>query len=1100
MHTMETNVLYAALWILCGFASATFNRSKHLSGPSWFFVAVLIGPLGFVLAFLDLHNRDVVEQRTMRAVNPSRPADVSMQRPRDPFRIERVSVSDWRLPSNEPRIFLAQTRAHFRTGNAFDGRIRHADDVPSVRLLVSALRFALHAKADIVVFPEYACPFQQRASLFSTLRAELRDGQACLLPFEHLTLQEYRRVLEEVVRDDLCTSSLEEIEESVAPQNLDRVIVNCAIFFLKAGGQMHAIPQCKLQPAALEEVGDQWIFGGGSTIRVVSGDSLSVATLICFDFVARDVGHDARPREALAKSDVDLILVPECNPKPLHTMYAAGLVSLFEGPAWKSRPPVIVFANVARETTLPNVESTFGFSRVVGRLGLVGEPAHSSFRVFEGTAVHDAPISLLATPPKEWSIAGVTTVVFRPHESLGEVVLPPVWGPTKDPAAGRLGTEVRVYRRADDLEAGWQPIAPTAHSRGVIVTDGVPTGLTNERGLVGGNALREELAKGLEHGAGPLWVLGDGGAGKTALVADAIYRDVEVTHKARVFWVDVAQVRRNDEEALVEAILLLTGKGGALCRPLEEQWLVAVHELSSRATVLVLDSFELWGEDLPQPIAGLGWPTRVVVTSRQQPLAGPSLRVAPLDMEAARLLLEEKAESKIDVEDEEALYTAVSGSPLGCVWVGGLVKQNPTIARWVLGAIRQAVAPTLETLFELCTRDLSPLELGVLAVVSELPAGLDLPAFADVLQEDESDVRSALNKLKGRNLVLEDAERDTDVSFHTKHPFVRQFWKASALADDPRHEDRLITWARRRLKQDAGDRNWRGFPRLNRHWTNIRYIVSLQADARPAVFLELWNLCDYFLWSTGRYRDRLDLGRIAIEISRQERRLDLTARALYDSIAETEWHRQGTRPTIERYLEEAEAIYREISDALGIVMVAYYRGRMLRRFGEVGPALAAAQEAVNAARATNNPHLLGICLNGLGNVHRDQEAYDAARTCYEEASQLMTGCGDEEMQAVLWRNLGRVDLQQTRLGSALERFEKAIRIFRELELRVEEAEAAHYHARALTAVGEYEEARGELDWARRTIEALGSRPRAEEFSATEHSIQRAETLDQGEAR
>src|SRR5207253_2786672 len=88
---------------------------------------------------------------------------------------------------------------------------------------------------------------------------------------------------------------------------------------------------------------------------------------------------------------------------------------------------------------------------------------------------------------------------------------------------------------------------------------------------------------------------------------------------------------------------------------------------------------------------------------------------------------------------------------------------------------------------------------------------------------------------------------------------------------------------------------------------------------------------------------------------------------------------------------------------------------------------------------------------------------------------ILTEANDREMLGVLERNLGRVALDENKLGWAIHHLELAMDVFSNLELIAEEAEAVIFHAQSLARLGESDAARQEAEWALETLAKIGAR-------------------------
>ena len=56
-------VVAVAIWLPFGVVSAVVAKNRGRSGCGWFFLGILFGPLGLILAFVVAKNQAVLEQR-----------------------------------------------------------------------------------------------------------------------------------------------------------------------------------------------------------------------------------------------------------------------------------------------------------------------------------------------------------------------------------------------------------------------------------------------------------------------------------------------------------------------------------------------------------------------------------------------------------------------------------------------------------------------------------------------------------------------------------------------------------------------------------------------------------------------------------------------------------------------------------------------------------------------------------------------------------------------------------------------------------------------------------------------------------------------------
>jgi DNA-binding MarR family transcriptional regulator len=1020
--------------------------------------------------------------------------------------LKEVKLAKWELPTQRPTVLIVQLRTRYREHMLPLLQPEHDSDYEA--RLFAALDAAVEQQAHITVFPEYAWPKSLVPQLRTWLEAKLAEGYACVLPFEHTLLSELSGLLEQMglgrkARDEF----IQELDKARGGVAKDKGYCNFLLFAVKVRGELHLVPQAKLSPAAFEEPsaeGASKRFIGGSDVRRIQGRHVSVAMAICFDFIARDEALDVRPRAALhGAGRPDLFIVPECNPSPLHASYARGLVALYADPSWARQPPVVIFANVAAGTQLPQLrkEAPFGSSRVYGRLGNIGPQSSSFFREFAGVVANrpEQPAELDRLPHPTLKLLAI-----RQQESAVRLTLPALeTGPTRDPEAGRIDTEV-VPLRYVAQEKRWQRIHPTRRLVPPNDIQGIPAGLLAHARRGVHIPAERDFDRLLRQAPGPLWVQGPPGSGKSMLAAIRLHEFVVKPGLARVVWLDLGRVDAGSVDKLQAGLLLALGKPRALQRPSREQWEVIQQELSSSPTVLVLDSFEWWSRDgqvlLPEELRQVAsWPGRLVLTTRGGvPGSDASIKIAPLDANQAHVFLSQEADQAVDRPLSDAVHRTIGGLPLALSWVAGLLraKRSPeeiTTELAIAEQKRAQGADGLEELLKYSTSRLPHQATQLLGVLALLPAPAEQGDLAEILGLSSTQIEEALRELEGRNLVLREPRDKEGARVYGRHPIVRQFGQEDAAQRE--HIKKLIAdWALRLLDRHGGDLRWKEFPHLWRRWENLRVVLGWLAESSSRKermrFLEGWRKADYALWSGGRWRDRSELGRKALTVASKlgKSAARYEAHAAYDSVAETEYHLNHDAEKAWPLFDRAEALLKQSGDRPGLVMVDYYRGRVLRQEKKLAAAREYAVKAEKAARKLKDERLIGLVLNLMGKIDTDEGKLPQARQRFSEARQRFQRRKDSEMEAVVDRNEGRLAFKQGLLGEALDLLERSMSGFQELQLEVEAAETANHHAQVLAKLRECDEAEVEFRWARGIIEELGAKVREDEFRQTEQLI------------
>ncbi len=983
--------------------------------------------------------------------------------------LEPVEIA-WELGTREVIILLAQPRARYDSA-AFNSRgFRHHDDEGYLAVLGGALRSMQELNAHFLVFPEYTWPFARRSELFSLATECIPPGGVCIAPFEHLSKDEFPQVLRDFpVRQELRDRELGDLAAALRdiPAGTERINA-CLAIVRRTDGTLEAIPQRKTRPAAMEEGGG---FVPGTRRYAVRGKDCAFAMLICFDMIALDRASEERPRDILADANLNLVFAPECNPSPLHESYAHAMIDLFQNASWANHPPVIVFANTAQGTQLPEGKGqTDGFSRVIGRLGKVDAPAPPSSLVVEGVVASAKRLESLAQiegTAEHLSVHGMSWILGRPRESLLSVRTF-LDGPSSDPTTGRFQTSVRVYRWLN----AWQRVRASAPLAGTRASFGVPSAWVVNGGLVGFDAVQHDFRSTLSQARTPICVLGGSGSGKTAVVATLLSQ--QTSDRWRVLWLD-GETMGKTADALVDRILLQLGLVEGHRTPVGDQWRLIRSTLETAATVIVLDSYERWNQAVPSEFLALhGWPVRLVVTSRRQPsFAHTKLAIPRLNASEVRALMWRNAPPPTNAR---ALETAAQGIPLACIWLADAAA---------LPALKSG-ASQVERIFVSCTTGMKELEERVLQLVCTLPAPISGTEAKAILQVQSID--AAVRTLRGRHLIArrENAEAD---DLHTAHPLVRQFVTSGPFKHQGALDDAISAWARGRLSRDGGDRNWPGFPRLAKDWQNIRFVIDRHLDGRGKQFevgLQMWRSADYFLWSSFRLRERLQLGNRVLEgTTRAKSMRPFIIHALRDAVAETLWHLdlQRNQKKCQELLDRAAQL--SGTDARFIeekIQVAYYRGRFLVKMKRYAEALKQIEAAKELAVHHGDVRAEGQCLNQLGNLFTRQERFRDAHRCYDEAAARVRAAGDLEMSAVVLRQRGRCWLAEGQYAQAIGELETAIAAFAQLGLDSERAEAGIYHARALADAGDKEDARVEFGDLERFFSDVGYVTRLHELA------------------
>jgi len=1025
------------------------------------------------------------------------------------------AARDWYVDTERPLVVLPQLQTRYRPADGRnDVRLRPIATKEYVDLLYRVIEFTRVKKAQFCIFPEYSWPVAEARSVFSRLHDLRKEQRAYLLSFEHMTIVEYESLLEDMKKAGYTDEATvrEEIDEVTAlntAQDKNHGIVNVCFVALQTPAGLVAVPQRKLRPAALEEFQNQWSFVPGTIVRLFDGGNCRFAVLICFDLIHRNEETPDRPRDLVARERLNYLFVPECNPQPLHDFYFKGAIAMFQSPRWAQHHPIIVTANVAADSDVPRLRKenpTFGFSRMIGRLGSVDGGMHGHYHgLYGGFITTDSPRSLseVAAQAKFVQDHHVSTLVIRPEQSIALIRLPTMaTGPTRDASVNRYDTSVRIYRPIGENPGQWRIVMPIPDVVAREPEMEIPEDLIVRDGLIGIKHLQEQLRELILDRAAPIRVFGGGGTGKSALVATTL-AEHRKSNDDRVIWIDLPSVQQAKSiEPLVEAILRKLGRGDAVALGEKEKWTELRHQLKTTPTILVLDRAEVADErDLSRKLAALhSWKTLVIIISQldaNHPPSKDDVVVPALEPKGSvdpfkELILRTAGRRETDLPNFfiEATRRATGGTALGAVWAGQLLKAGAShVASLVTELGKTSNEDGLQTIYSWCAGRLRPIERDILGILCDLPAPVPLEDLHLVIEGTTlAGVQKAVNNLHALGLLIH-TRRDRpsgEERLHFRHPFVQQFWRkgASALLDES--WQRTVAWARIVSEKYGREGRKTYYPQLAARWSNVAFVLRSLAQATDRgskeAFLEIWKNIDTFLWITARWRERLEFGDVAVEFAGVsnfgDRYLRLQALALYDALGKTHWHRDPSQSVAERLLKIGWGVAEATGNDNMRARYHWYLSRLLLFREDLDRALEEAQIAEGLmVHVKDDLELAATVKNAIGNVLREKGEYEQALRYYNDATSIVSDIASEradELRDIIIRNRGRLELERGEYTEALEHLEHAMEKFGRAQNIAQQAECAVYHARALAGIDELAEAERELEWAETVTTTIGS--------------------------
>jgi len=228
------------------------------------------------------------------------------------------------------------------------GKLRVASGHKRSRLSEAAATLDLQnvegmSPASFILFPELFLPFGRNGNYLDRFVHQV--GERCsnntviLVGLEHMSVEEYLDYfgLQKWLADDSGLVSLQGARHKHQP-------LNCLLILVKDNrGILQGFTQLKIRASVFEESASagsemlpgQWVYLL-STESMEGFGSVTFLALICYDYIAQ-----LTPRETalgLVKSaglrllqsrEIDLLMVPQCNPEPSHPSFALASASFF---------------------------------------------------------------------------------------------------------------------------------------------------------------------------------------------------------------------------------------------------------------------------------------------------------------------------------------------------------------------------------------------------------------------------------------------------------------------------------------------------------------------------------------------------------------------------------------------------------------------------------------------------------------------------------------------------------------------------------------------------------------------------------------------------
>ncbi|UCF89513.1 MAG: hypothetical protein JSV70_04575 [bacterium] len=264
-------------------------------------------------------------------------------------------------------------------GRLFKIRNRTQQNARIMSVLNIASRFTGDEKLHFILMPESCVPFDSLDQLLSRITEDLCDNTVVIFGVEHITLHQFRKVLDRHLADNADMVDL--IADDQDGDDRSKPVNMCVTVIKENGGRLRCFFAAKTHPFAGEEtVGDVFDLYRGKAFLLFSCENapFNFMPLICFDYVYRDmyssnimtIIEKANEIHLRRHQNLDLLAVIQCNPKPEHKVFRDVVTGFYGEYLFKTpgtRDTLTVFINSSRETELEGAspQDSFGFSSIV---------------------------------------------------------------------------------------------------------------------------------------------------------------------------------------------------------------------------------------------------------------------------------------------------------------------------------------------------------------------------------------------------------------------------------------------------------------------------------------------------------------------------------------------------------------------------------------------------------------------------------------------------------------------------------------------------------------------------------------------------------------
>jgi hypothetical protein len=235
-------------------------------------------------------------------------------------------------------------------------------------------------KLHFLMLPETSIPYRNFDDMISAVAGSFRVNTVTMFGVEHVSLREYRALLERFREDN--QEAIELVDRDIDSGDVLEMPVNwCCIVVKEASGTLRVFLEAKSHPFHGEEFLDKGhdLYRGRHVYFFRSRPScFNFMILICLDYLYRDL-YSSNIKQIIdyanqlfftTRQGLDTLFVIQCNPKPEHSSYR-DVISGFYGEYLEDFPgvreTVTVFGNSSSDTSLEGstTKGGYGHSSVV---------------------------------------------------------------------------------------------------------------------------------------------------------------------------------------------------------------------------------------------------------------------------------------------------------------------------------------------------------------------------------------------------------------------------------------------------------------------------------------------------------------------------------------------------------------------------------------------------------------------------------------------------------------------------------------------------------------------------------------------------------------